>query len=52
MELVFAESQPPLRLHPAAPVSDVDLMRSSRENLSFRIEREENGDLLIMTPKE
>ena len=35
---------------PTRPLSDVDLMRFSRQNRPLQIEREQNGDILIMTP--
>ncbi|WP_157477305.1 Uma2 family endonuclease [Granulicella tundricola] len=40
----------PVRLRPGTPMNDLELMRFSRENRPLRMEREENGDILIMTP--
>lgn len=40
----------PLRLRPETPMGDEELMRFSRENRPFRMEREPNGEVLIMTP--
>jgi len=40
----------PMRLRPETPMSDEELMRFGQENRPLRIEREENGELLIMTP--
>lgn len=38
------------RVTPAAPMSDQELVRFSRANRPFRMEREVNGDIVIMTP--
>lgn len=40
----------PIRLRPETPMSDDDLMRFSRVNRPLRMEREPNGEVLIMTP--
>ena len=40
----------PLRLRPAAPLSDLELQRFSSENKPYRIERNPQGELVIMTP--
>jgi Uma2 family endonuclease len=40
----------PLTLHPRAPVSDEDLMRFSAHNKPYKVERNKEGDLTIMTP--
>jgi len=40
----------PARLRPATPMSDAELMRFSERNASLRMEREPNGEILIMTP--
>jgi len=50
MDLVLSSIPLPVRLRPESPVSDDELMRFSQENEPLRIEREENGDILIMTP--
>ncbi len=45
------ESLPlPIRLRPDKPMSDAELMRFGRENRPLRMEREPNGEILIMTP--
>lgn len=40
----------PVRLIPSSPMGDEELMRFSRANRPLRMEREGNGDILIMTP--
>ena len=40
----------PLILRPSSPVSDEELMRFSRQNRPYKIERNQNGDITIMTP--
>jgi Uma2 family endonuclease len=40
----------PITLSPNARVSDEELMRFSRQNKPFKIERNKEGDLTIMTP--
>jgi Uma2 family endonuclease len=40
----------PLRLRPDTPLSDEELMRFSTENRPLRVEREPNGEILVMTP--
>jgi Uma2 family endonuclease len=40
----------PIVLRPSAPVSDEELMRFSQHNKPFKIERNKEGDLTIMTP--
>jgi len=40
----------PIVLRPSAPVSDEDLMRFSARNHPYKIERNQQGDLTIMTP--
>jgi Uma2 family endonuclease len=40
----------PITLRPSARVSDEELMRFSRQNKPFKIERNKEGDLTIMTP--
>ena len=50
MNLDIASLPLPARVTPAAPMSDLELMRFSRANRPFRMEREGNGDIVIMTP--
>jgi len=40
----------PLRLRPERPMSDEDLVRFCGANEALRVEREPNGDVLVMTP--
>jgi len=40
----------PITLRPSARVSDEELMRFSEQNKPFKIERNKEGDLTIMTP--
>ncbi len=40
----------PARVTPAVPMSDLELLRFSRANRPLRMEREGNGDIVIMTP--
>ena len=50
MELVLSSLALPIRLRPERPLSDEQLMRFSSENRPLRMEREPNGDILVMTP--
>jgi Uma2 family endonuclease len=50
MNLVLSAIPFPVRIRPSTPMSDLELMRFSRENRSLRMERERNGDIVIMTP--
>ncbi len=50
MDLVLTEAQLPLRLCFETPLSDTDLMRFSGDNNPLRIEREPNGELIVMSP--
>lgn len=50
MEYLFAGLPLPLRITPPYPMSDEALMRFSREHKLYPMEREANGDLLIMSP--
>jgi Uma2 family endonuclease len=50
MNLAFTESQLPVRLRFEQPLSDDALARFSSENDPLRIERDANGELIIMTP--
>ncbi|MBN9617710.1 MAG: Uma2 family endonuclease [Acidobacteriales bacterium] len=40
----------PLRFRPATPMSDEELMRFSAANEVLRVERDANGEILVMTP--
>jgi hypothetical protein len=40
----------PILLRPSAPVSDEDLMRFSEPNKPLKIERNKEGELIVMTP--
>lgn len=50
MNLDLSSLELPIRLKLAAPMSDEELMRFSRENRPLRMEREANGEIVIMTP--
>ena len=50
MTFSLAELPLPLRLVPQDPMSDEDLLRFCAMNELLRIEREPNGELLIMSP--
>jgi len=49
-QIDLLDLQLPIVLRPSAPVSDDDLMRFSEQNKPFKIERNKEGDLIIMTP--
>jgi Uma2 family endonuclease len=49
-QIDLAGLQLPIVLRPSARVSDEELMRFSRRNRPFKIERDKEGDLTIMTP--
>lgn len=40
----------PITLRPSAPVSDEELMRFSEQNKPYKIERNKEGDITVMTP--
>jgi Uma2 family endonuclease len=50
MNLDLSTLEWPIRLRPGAPMSDEDFMAFSEENNPFRMEREPNGEILVMTP--
>jgi Uma2 family endonuclease len=50
MNLDLSSLPMPVRLRPETPMSDEELIRFSRVNKPFRMEREPNGEILIMTP--
>ncbi len=48
MELDLSSLELPIRLRPETPLSDEEFMRFSGENDPYRMEREPNGEILIM----
>jgi Uma2 family endonuclease len=50
MNFNLAEMPLPLRFRPETPMSDEDLMRFCAANDDLRVEREANGEILVMTP--
>jgi Uma2 family endonuclease len=50
MNLALAEIGLPLRLHPDRPLTDEALLRFCASNEPMQVEREPNGDLIIMSP--
>ena len=50
MPLNLAGLMPPITLRTAAPLSDDELMRFSEESKPYRVERNREGNLLVMTP--
>lgn len=50
MNLSLSEIELPVRLAPARPMSDEELLRFCAANGDLRIEREPNGELIVMTP--
>lgn len=50
MDFVLNGLELPVRITPAAPMSDEELMRFCAANGDLRVEREPNGELLVMTP--
>lgn len=50
MEVVLTGLTLPLRLRPSVPMTDEDLMVFSSSNECLPIEREANGDILVMSP--
>jgi len=50
MNLDLSSQELPIRLRTATPMSDEELMRFSRVNRPFRMEREPNGEILVMRP--
>ena len=49
-EIDLLDLELPVRLRPSAPVSDEDLMRFSEQNRPFKIERNKEGELIVMKP--
>lgn len=50
MNLAFAETELPVRIRFEQPLSDDALIRLSSENELLRLERDSNGELIVMTP--
>lgn len=50
MNLALKEIELPVRLITEQPMSDLDLMRFCAANETLRVEREPNGEILVMTP--
>ena len=50
MPINLADLPMPITLRPATPLSDDDLMRFSAQNKPYKIERNKDGELTIMTP--
>jgi len=50
MDFVVNGLELPVRITPAVPMSDDELMRFCAANGDLRVEREPNGELLVMTP--
>ena len=50
MNLALAEFELPIRISRDRPVSDDELMRLSAENELLRLERDANGELIVMSP--
>jgi Uma2 family endonuclease len=49
MNLAWAEFEPPIRISRDRPITDDELLRLSAENDSLRLERDANGELIVMT---
>jgi Uma2 family endonuclease len=50
MNFALAEMPLPLRFRPETPMSDDELMRFCAANDALRVERDANGEILVMTP--
>lgn len=50
MNLDLSSLELPIRLRTDMPMSDEEFMQFSQENNPFRMEREANGEILVMTP--
>lgn len=50
MNFALAEMPLPLRFRPEKPMSDEELMRFCAANDFLRVERDANGEILVMTP--
>jgi len=50
MNLALNQFELPIRISQGRPVTDEELMRLCAENNDLRVEREPNGEILVMTP--
>jgi len=50
MNFALAEMPLPFRFRPETPMSDEELMRFCAANEGLRVERDANGEILVMTP--
>ena len=50
MNFALANMPLPLRFRPQTPMSDEELMRFCAANDALRVERDANGEILVMTP--
>lgn len=50
MELDLSALPMPIRVRPETPMTDEEFLAFSAENESLRMEREPDGEILIMTP--
>ena len=50
MNFALAEMPLPLRFRPETPMSDEELMRFCAANDAVRVERDANGEILVITP--
>jgi Uma2 family endonuclease len=50
MNLALNQFELPIRISQDRPVTDEELMRLCAENEDLRVEREPNGEILVMTP--
>src|SRR6185437_9789779 len=50
MDFVLNGIELPVRISPAVPMNDDELMRFCAANELLRVEREPNGEILVMTP--
>jgi len=51
MNFALAKMPLPLRFRPQTPMSDEELMRFCAANDFLRVERDANGEILVMTPR-
>ena len=50
MNFVLSGIELPVRITPATPMNDEELMQFCAANEALRVEREPNGEILVMTP--
>lgn len=50
MNLALSETELPVRLRFERPMTDDELMRFCAENELLRVERDANGELIVMSP--